>query len=346
MRNRVHTNFDTLINRILRLEELNSFSKNDCIVQGVLDSIDAKEIQVHDALPSVNYLIKHLGYARETFAKAYRDLIARGVVESKNRKGYFVISNNTQVSEKIAVILYAYDTFQDSLVTEFRNNLPEDVTVDLFFHHNNTEAFVDVFNRIYGRYTFYMVAPIENDNCKKLLSMLSSSKLLVIDRFVDLGEDYSFISQEFKDSTYTVFNELYPKIKKYEEVIFYFRENTAEPHDIKDAFLAFVNKHNIKGRILKHFKAGSLEKGKLYFTIHNPELYQILKEVQQNDWIIGKDLGVLSHNDDVIKEIINGGVTTFSIDFADIGKKAAEFIMNKQKIRQIMPTILFDRNSV
>ena len=191
-----------------------------------------------------------------------------------------------------------------------------------------------------------MVAPIENETSKQLLSTIPAAKLLIIDRYVDLGEEYSYISQEFRNSTYAVFEKLHSKIKKYEEVIFFFRENTAEPQDIKDAFLEYVNKYQINGRILKHFKAGSLEKGKLYFTIHNPELYQMLKEILQKDWKIGEDLGILSHNDDVIKEIIHGGVTTFSIDFGEIGRKAAQCILEKEKVRLIMPTILSDRNSL
>ena len=346
MKNNHKKTFDPLIHRIKSLEQLNTLSKHECIVQGVLDSIDANELQVHSLLPSVNYFIANLGYARETFAKAYRDLIAHGIVESKNRKGYFVVSNNTQISQKVAIILYAYDTFQDTLVTEFRNSLPEDVIVDLFFHHNNIEIFEDIFNRIYGRYTLYVVAPIETEKSKELLSSLSANKLLIIDRYIDLGEDYSYISQEFKGSTYSVFEQLYPKIKKYKEMVFFFRENTAEPHDIKDSFLEFVQKHNIKGQILRNYKNGSLQKDKLYFTIHNPELYQMLKEVLQKNWVIGKDLGVLSHNDDVIKEIISGGITTFSVDFGEIGRKAAQFVLNKEKVRIIMPTILTDRDSL
>jgi DNA-binding transcriptional regulator YhcF (GntR family) len=338
--------FAQLINRIKSLEQLNTLSKHECIVQGVIDSIDANELQVHSMLPSVNYFIEHLGYARETFAKAYRDLIAHGIVESKNRKGYFVVSINTQISQKVAIILYAYDTFQDTLVTEFRNGLPDDVIIDLFFHHNNIEIFEDIFNRIYGRYTLYVVAPIENEKSKELLSSISATKLLIIDRHIELGDEYSFISQEFRSSTYAVFEKLYAKIKKYKEIVFFFRENTAEPQDIKNSFLEFVEKHNINGKILTNYKTGSLEKGKLYFTIHNPELYLILKEVLQKGWVIGEDLGILSHNDDVIKEIISGGITTFSVDFGELGRKAAQFVIKKEKVRIIMPTILTDRNSL
>ncbi|ULT23127.1 hypothetical protein KUH03_28395 [Sphingobacterium sp. E70] len=123
------------------------------------------------------------------------------------------MSNNTQMKQKVAVLLYAYDTFQDTLVNELRANLPEEVTVDLFFHHNNMETFEDIFNRIQGRYTVYIVAPIENKESELLLRSIPASKLLIIDRLVDLGEDYSYVSQEFEEATYAVFQELYPKIK-------------------------------------------------------------------------------------------------------------------------------------
>lgn len=338
--------FKPVIDRIKRLEDLNTLSKHECIVQGVLEAIDANELEVHSSLPSVNNMIQYLGYARETFAKAYRDLIAHGIVESKNRKGYFVVSNNTLMKQKVAVLLYAYDTFQDTLVSELRTNLPEEITVDLFFHHNNTETFEDIFNRIQGKYTVYIVAPIENESSVKLLQSIPASKLLIIDRFLDIGAGYSYIAQEFENSSYQIFEELYPKIKKYEEIIFYFRDHTAEPVEIKNAFLNFLNKHRLNGHIEKQFKSGDLQKGKLYFTIHNPELYVMLKEVLQKKWKLGRDLGILSHNDDVIKEIISGGITTFSTNFSAIGQEAARFVLNRSLVRKIVPTTLVDRKSL
>lgn len=39
--------FKALIDRIKRLEALNGLSKHECIVQGVLDAIDANELEVH-----------------------------------------------------------------------------------------------------------------------------------------------------------------------------------------------------------------------------------------------------------------------------------------------------------
>jgi len=242
--------------------------------------------------------------------------------------------------------LYAYDTFQDTLVSELKANISDDIVVDLFFHHNNTETFEDIFNRINGRYTVYVVAPIENERSKELLLSISPTKLLLIDRFMDLGDDYSFVAQEFEQSALKVFSDLKPKLERYDEIVYFFRKNTAEPDALKSAFMSFLKDSNLNGRIEKKYKQGTLEKGKVYFTIHNPELYLMLKEVVQKKWVLGRDLAILAHNDDVIKEIICGGITTFSTDFARMGELAALFINTRYIIQEFVPTVLYDRQSV
>ncbi len=91
---------------------------------------------------------------------------------------------------------------------------------------------------------------------------------------------------------------------------------------------------------------GSVTSGKVYFTINNSELWVIIKDAIAKKLVLGKDIGLLSHNDDTIKEIICDGITTFSADFELMGKKAAEFVLNRQKIREVLPTALIRRNSL
>jgi DNA-binding LacI/PurR family transcriptional regulator len=104
--------------------------------------------------------------------------------------------------------------------------------------------------------------------------------------------------------------------------------------------------YDIKGVIKEEYVSGSLEKGKVYFTIHNLELWEMLKDSKVKGLKIGSDIGFISHNDDIVKEIIFDGVTTFSTDFSEMGKKAANFVLNRKKIQEIIPTILVDRNSL
>jgi len=335
-----------VIQKIRALENLQSLSKHEQLVQGILDAIDEGGLRTNEALPSVNTMIGELGYARETIVKAYKELMARGVIASKNRKGYFVISGNIRQQQKIALLMYAFDTFQETLYNSLKAHIGKDIQIDLYFHHNNPDVFEAIFNRIAGHYGLYIVAPIDTDRIKELLTTIPPFKLLIIDRYLALGDDYSYVTQEFGASSYQMFQKLATKLAAYEEIIFFFRKNTAEPPEILKSFRKFLKDTGLKGKVKKHYEQGSIEQHKVYFTIHNPELYAILKDVMDKKWKLGKDLGVLAHNDDVVKEIIAGGITTFSADFAEIGRLAAEYVQTREKIQQIVPSTLYIRKSL
>jgi DNA-binding LacI/PurR family transcriptional regulator len=82
--------------------------------------------------------------------------------------------------------------------------------------------------------------------------------------------------------------------------------------------------------------------------MHGPELWEMLKDAKNQGLEIGKDVGFFSHNDDVIKEIIFDGITTFSTDFTAMGKEAADYVINYKgkKMKKTIPTKLIIRNSL
>lgn len=335
-----------IFDKIRALQKLPSLSKHEKLVQGVMDAIADGGLAVNDPLPSVNTMINEMGLARETVVKGYKELIERGIIASKNRQGYFVINTNARQKQKVALIMYAYDAFQEVLYQSFMAHISDAATVDLFFHHNNPDMFAAIFNRIHGNYGLYIVAPIIDKASNDLLAQLPPSKLLIIDRYVSLGKDYPYIVQEFEESSYWVFEQLESAFRKYKEVVFFFRENTAEPEEILRSFKKFIRESGIKGRVEPKFKPGTLSANTVYFSIHNPELYAILKEAMQKGFQPGNDLGVLAHNNDVVKEIIGGGITTFSVDFAEIGRLAAQFAIDREKIQVTLPTQLHQRKSL
>jgi DNA-binding LacI/PurR family transcriptional regulator len=71
-----------------------------------------------------------------------------------------------------------------------------------------------------------------------------------------------------------------------------------------------------------------------------------LKECKERGYVLGKDIGIISHNDSPEKEIIEGGITTFSTDFKSMAKQAAEFVKNRIATKVILPSILIRRNSL
>jgi DNA-binding LacI/PurR family transcriptional regulator len=98
--------------------------------------------------------------------------------------------------------------------------------------------------------------------------------------------------------------------------------------------------------MLPEYISGSVEKGKVYFSLNNAEIWEILKDCKAKKLKPGRDVGVLSHNDEVVKELIGGGITTYSTDFALMGKRAGQAIVKKERVQEIIPTILIRRDSL
>lgn len=335
-----------LFEKIQELQDIPNYSKHEQIVNGIINAIDEKLISQGEMLPSVNVMIKEVGFARETIVKAYSELKNRGIIESKNRLGYFVSNRDTSQTLKVALLMFAFDTFQEIFYRNFREGLGENIHLDVYFHHNNIDVFETILTHINGKYGMYVVSPIPHPKTKTLLETIPLNKLLMFDRYEPIDGDFCHITQEFEESSYRAFAEVADAIKQFDEMIFFYKPASIIPIEILRAYKKFLKDFNIKGFTANEYKSGSLEKGKVYFTLSNLDLWAMLKDCKAKNFTLGKDIGILSHNDELVKEILFDGITTYSVDFGAMGRKAAHFVLTREKIQETMPTILIRRNSL
>lgn len=336
----------SLISKIMTLKENHNLLKHEQLVQGVIEAIDGGVLKRGDQLPSINNMVSELGYARKTIVKAYEELKDRGLVESKKLKGYFIVSEETKVTLKIALLLFALQRFQEEFYNTFRKELGKRFQIDVFFHHNNISIFETILSNIRGKYGKYVIAPIPNPETVSLLGSFSPEKLLIVDRYIKMPDTYSYISQEFAESTYLKLTELVPKIKEYKKFVLFFDTSSAVPIELFKAFKRFITDYGINGETQKKYKEGSVKKGNLYFCLTDTFLWDVLRDCRSKEYSVGRDVGILSHDDHVVKEIIFGGITTISSDFKHMAKMAADHVKSGEKTQIIMPMDLIKRNSL
>ncbi|WP_430967862.1 GntR family transcriptional regulator [Spongiimicrobium sp. 2-473A-2-J] len=336
----------SLIDKIVKLKEVNTLSKHEQLVHGVIEAIDEGILVTGDQLPSINKMVEELGYARKTIVKAYEELKERGLVESKKLKGYFIISQETKVTRKIALLLFAFHRFQEEFYNTFRKELGKRFHIDVFFHHNNLTIFESIFANVKGKYGMYVIAPIPNKRIRPLLESIEPQKLLIVDRFLKMPDSYSYISQEFEETTYSKLTELLPAIRNYKKFILFFSKNTDYPVGILHAFKRFLADYGVHGEVEKKYKPGSVKPGHLYFFLADTFFWEVLRDCRDNQYVVGKDVGILSHNDHIANQIVFGGITTISTDFNDMAKKAANYVKHGNKTQTILPFNLIRRNSL
>ncbi len=336
----------TVFDKVQELQDVTDYSKHERLVQGLINAIDEKIITQGSMLPSVNIMVKELGFASKTIVKAYQELKDRGLIASKNRRGYFVVNEATDQTMKVALLLYAFHPFQEDFYNAFKNTLKENTHVDVFFHHSNIEVFETILNNAKGKYGMYVVAPIPHPQTKSILNTIPRNKLLLVDRHEHLDGEYSHITQEFEIATYMALRKLVKRIREFDEIILFYLQDSDYPIEVLRAFEQFIKDYKIKGTILKQYVPNTVEKGKVYFTIGDGDLWRLIKDCKAKGLAVGKDVGIISNNDTPVKELVCDGITTFSTDFEKMGQRAAEFVLNKKPISKIIPTVLIQRNSL
>lgn len=335
-----------LFSKIDELKGFKTLSKHEQLVDGIINAIDAKILKRGDQLPSINQMVSRLGYASKTIVKAYEELKGRGIVESKNFVGYFIASEATNSTLKVALLLYAFHSFQEVFYNAFRASLGPDIQLDMFFHHNNPTIFATIVDSIKQNYGICVVAPIDDASSFDVLKVIPSDKLLLVDRYIYENNPYSYIAQEFENSSYNALCELQSRIAKFEKFTLFFRKNSDFPVGVLKGYERFIRDAGIAGEIAEGYDPGTVEKKQCYLVINDHELWELIKDCREKKLLIGEDVGIISHNDSAVKEIICDGITSFSTDFRKMAVEAAAYVLNPKFVQKIIPTKLNIRNSL
>jgi DNA-binding transcriptional regulator YhcF (GntR family) len=325
-----------------KFDESSSQTKLQQLIHAVSEAIHLGVLKDGDFLPSVNQLKKDSGISRDTIFKAYSILKQRSIISSTPAKGYFVTSE----SYKVFVLLDDFSAFKEQLYQSLRANLPDNYSVDLLFHHYNSEIFNQLILNSLGRYSMYIVMNIDNKNIEDVVRKIDPKKLLILDMGFDPKNEVSILTQDFNNAVYDCLKSGLELIRKYQEFILVFPKNTPHPVETIDAFKKFCLNHELKHAVLENIDKREVQPGQAYLVIKDSDLVKIVKDCKKNGYKIGTEVGIISYNDSPMKEIVGAGITVISTDFIRMGRDCANFIVNRIKVSEIIPTRLIVKGSL
>lgn len=325
-----------------KFDESSSQTKLQQLIHAVSEAINLGILKEGDFLPSVNQLNKDSGISRDTIFKAYSILKQRSIIASTPTKGYFVASE----SYRVFVLLDDFSAFKEQLYKSFRANLPDNYSVDLLFHHYNPEVFSQLIQNSLGRYSTYVVMNIDNKNLEDVVRKIDPKKLLILDMGNDPRNEVSSLTQDFNQAVYDCLSSGLELIRKYEEFILVFPQNTPHPVETIGAFDRFCNDNQLKHTVLDNIDNREVLPGQAYLVIKDSDLVKIVRDCKKNGYKIGSEVGIVSYNDTPMKEIVGSGITVISTDFIRMGKACAHFILSRERISEVIPTQLIIRGSL
>lgn len=312
------------------------------LIDSINEAISKNLLQVGDMLPSVNQICKESALSRDTVFKAYAELKNRGVIESVPNRGYFVAKAVT----KVFLFLDTFKAYKEVLYGSFLENLPENIAVDLHFHHYNIDDFEKIINESLGKYTKYIIMNFDHERVPQITNQIPANKLLVIDWDVNTQNGTSTIHQDFGQSLYDALESGIDLIRKYEKFIYLYPSFTYHPKISIDFFEKFCSDNNLNHKTLYDFKKFDLQKGELYLLVSDRTLAKFLDQCHLKNLVLGQDVGVISYNETPMKKYVKDGITVISTDFELMGKKIAEFVSTGEKVNTVIPTKLTIRKSL
>lgn len=324
----------------IQIQPDSSVPKFQQLVDLIVDEVTNGKLQPGDILPSVNQIYYETGLARGTIVKALDELKRRGIVESVPNKGYFVARENPRV----LILLDTLRAFKQVIYDGIREYLPDNVEVNMYFHHYNIKLMEEILQSASGRYSAYIVMAWEHPDIKGILAKLDPKKLVIFDYMNPKWGDFSYVIQDFNKSLYDNLAQSVELIRKYQSFSFVCPDSANHPPESQEAFRKFCKEYNIQGTVCDHLDDNINKKA--FLVVDDKHLIDLVKKARHAGLQIGKDVGIISFNDYAMKEVLEGGITVISADFKKMAKLMASSIKNREKIRSLVEPQVLLRNSL
>ena len=315
------------------------------IIQSIETAIVDKIYKRGDKLPSINSVKNRHNLSRDTVLIAYNDLKVRGIIQSFPGKGYYVINENISVVQKIFLLFDELNTFKEDLYNSFLNNLDSNIEVDIYFHHFNHDVFSKLIYDNLGNYNYYVIMPANLENTGSVIDKLPQEKVYILDQTHKELSQYPAIYQNFEKDIFNSLTKGLQHIKKYQKLILLFKSQK-QPLGMKKGFKAFCKMNAFEHEVIDTLQDVTPKKGEIYLIPDDRNLIVAIKKIKKERLLLGKQIGIISYNETILKEIVEGGITTISTDFNKMGKRLAEMIMNKEQIVIENSNDLIIRNSL
>lgn len=333
----------------LRLNHKSKTPKYKQIVESIITDIERGLLKKNDQLPSISEMSAHYDLARDTVEKAYRELRERGFIVSVQGKGYYV-SGGSDGKLRILLIFNKLSSYKRLIYYSFLEELGEQAQVDLQVHHYSASHFADIIERNLGKYSFYVVMPhfvhdLDKVNLQEVMKSIPSEELVFLDKdFPGLPTTHIAVFQDFQRDIFNALLSANELLQKYEELVLVMPSDGNYPTEIARGFHNYCVNYKKRYRIIETTHGEQTKAGTVYCVIEENDLGELIKEIRQTDLQLGHNIGLISFNETILKEVLD--ITVITTDFKAMGRTAARLLLEGKKEKVKNPFYLIQRGSL
>lgn len=337
------------MNRNIKINHQSEVPKYRQVVDLIVSDIESGIFKQGQRVPSINETSEELLLSRDTVEKAYVYLKKKGVLSSVRGKGYYVHQVDVQKNIRVALIFNKLSNYKRNLYYSFIKTLGSKAVVDVFIYNYDLQQFRGIIENNISKYDFYVILPhfnSEDDVVARVIQTIPKEKVLLVDRNLPALKNYPIVYQEYEKDIQSALSEGIDLIRKYKKLNLVFPFDQYYSKYILRGFQIFCQVNELEFSVIDQLDAHDVTQGEAYVIISDEDLYRFIKYCRIKKWKPGLDVGVVAYNDNPVKEILEDGITTITTNHDEIGRIAAQMILNKNFHRIKSPFEFIRRNSL
>lgn len=346
------------VHKFIKIDSDSRIPKYKQIVDSIIHNISIGNFEMEQKIPSINGLSEELYLSRDTVEKAYTVLKEQNIIVSIRGKGFYIARTKLINKLNILFLINKLSWYKMEIYYSFLNSLGPNAHVDLHIYHCDESLFLNLLNKHKKSYNYYVIMPhfkTENNTytsttvaVTQAINKIPKSKLIILDnKQIPIEDNIITVYEDYENDIYNALKKGIKKISRYKKIILIYPEKAVYPYPkrIKRGFMRFCAKYNLDFDVLDRvYDDMILLKEDLFITIEEDDLICLLEQIRRKEFILGKNIGVISYNDTPLKALL--GITVISTNFKIMGKVTSSMILNKEKGTFKVPFRFIDRESV
>lgn len=319
------------------------------LIDVVLTGIEEGTLVLGQQLPSISELAGQHRVAKVTVAKAYEALRQRGVVLARHGKGFYVATTDVHTPLNVLVLFDTLNAYKETLYDALKAALPPDAALNVFFHHYNRTLFESLIRNNVGRYTAYVVMPHFTEDVSELVGLIPADKLLLLDQTIPtLTGDFTAVYQDFERDMYTALTAASDRLRQYRKLTLVLAKDHFQyvPAGTLAGFQRFCQDSELACHVVDNYHDSLVQAEQAFLLFAERDLIAFIKQVNRAGLVLGRDVGLIAYDDTPVKEILAGGITVISTDFAQMGQMAGQLLSSRIRAKIANPGGLILRQSL
>ena len=322
--------------RVLSLDKRSDIPLYRQIYRQIDEGRRSGSLPIGTLLPSMNELADSYGISRETVKKAYNLLCRDGVVSARQGKGFYVAEPASGAEKKILVLIDKQSIYNQLMLQSFQERLSGKAHLTILLHNQDLSLLEHYLDNSLDQYDYYIISPHfpldkkSQARAVRQLRRIPNRKLIMVDNWLrEVPGNYGVVYQDFRHDAESGLREGAEDILSsgclkvivlpaslYGKVILKGVEEFAAKLGVEVSVSSSVPKTVRKGDVFLVLNS-QLDSG----------LALLSRRVRESGLEIGKDVRVISYNEFPLNEIVLGGLTTISTDFAAMGAAVADMVL-------------------